>query len=253
MSYFIALAIFLFLYMCGWFCFAVAQKRNDLADTAWGIGFVCLCWFGFFLSPFSWRAMLINTLITVWGLRLSAHVYLRNHNKTEDFRYHQWRKTWYRFYLRSFLQIFMLQGVFLYIICLPAILINRYSYASGFSAFDVLGVLLWCVGFFFEAVSDHQLKVFTKQPQNHGKIMDQGLWHFSRHPNYFGEISMWWGIGIVALGVPYGLIALIGPITITFLIVFVSGIPMLEAHMRDKPGFAAYKAKTSLLFPWPPK
>jgi len=250
MSYFVVLGAFIFLYMCGWFCFAVAEKRNDLADTAWGIGFAALCWFSYFLSQGSWRAIVVNVLITIWGLRLSWHVWNRNRNKPEDFRYHQWRKTWYRFYLRSFLQIFMLQGLLLYVVCLPALLVNRYSHGIGFTALDAAGLLIWLTGFMFESVGDYQLKLFTENPNNRGKIMDKGLWRYSRHPNYFGEIAMWWGIGIITLSVPHGFIGLIGPATITCLILFVSGIPMLEEHMRGKPGWAEYKAKTSLLIPW---
>ncbi len=125
-------------------------------------------------------------------------------------------------------------------------------YAGNPGFFDLLGVLLWILGFCFEFVADWQLDRFIKNPDNRGKIMDQGLWRYSRHPNYFGEVTMWWGIYILALSVPWGWLSIIGPLTISYIILFVSGVPMTERFMEDNPAFADYKRRTSAFIPWFP-
>lgn len=121
----------------------------------------------------------------------------------------------------------------------------------GSGLFEALGALIWVAGFTFEAVGDAQLARFLRSPANRGRVMDEGLWSITRHPNYFGESVMWWGMAVACLGVPGGWIALVGPATITWLLVRVSGVPMLEAHMAGKPGWEEYKAKTSVFVPLP--
>jgi len=180
------------------------------------------------------------------------HLYKRNRNKPEDSRYVEWRNQWKNFYLRSYLQVFLLQGLFLFMIVQPVILVNL-SEKSSFGALEILGILVWFIGLFFEAVADHQLKVFISDPSNKGQVMDRGLWKYSRHPNYFGEVVMWWGLFLVALPSPNGLLTIIGPITITFLILFVSGVPLLEKKYAGRPNYEEYKRKTSVFIPLPPK
>ncbi len=249
-SVYVIIALALFAYMSVWFLIACALKRNDVADIAWGLGFVVMSWLAYALSAHSERSLLINILVTIWGVRLAWHIARRNLKKPEDSRYAAWRATWTYFYVRSYVQIFLLQGVFLFVILLPVLFIHA-SALAPLGALDAVGVMLWCIGFFFESVGDHQLKMFLKDPANKGKIMDQGLWAYSRHPNYFGEVTQWWGIFLVALAVPYGYMTMISPLLITVLIVYVSGIPMLEKKYEGRPDFEAYKKRTSMFVPMP--
>ncbi|MFD2202944.1 DUF1295 domain-containing protein [Shivajiella indica] len=246
------LACLLFIYMVCWFLIAVFKKRNDVADIAWGLGFVFLAWISFSLGNKNPRSILVNSLVTIWGLRLAWHIFNRNKGKKEDFRYLEWRKTWKYFYLRSFFQVFMLQGFFLYIIAFPVLYINI-SPPNSLSGWDSLAVMIWLFGFVFESLGDYQLQQFKNNPNNKGKIIQTGLWKFSRHPNYFGDAVQWWGIFILALPLAGGWITIIGPIMITYLLRYVSGVPMLERKYLGNPEFEKYKQKTSVFFPLPPK
>lgn len=252
MNYFLYLAAALFLYFNIWFIVSLILKRNDVADIAWGLGFVLLAWLSFYLSGSEIRPVIINILVTVWGIRLGWHIFKRNLNKPEDYRYLAWRKEWKYFTLRSYLQVFMLQGVLLYLIALPILVINR-STESGIGWMDGVGICIWLIGFYFETVGDWQLKNFIRDPGNKGRIMDRGLWRYSRHPNYFGEVIQWWGIFVVALSLQDGWMTIIGPVTITLLILFVSGIPLLERKYEGRNDFEEYKKRTSVFVPLPPK
>lgn len=251
MNYFALLAIILFAYMSAWFVVSVIKKRNDVADTAWGLGFVLLAWVSFFLGQPSARGFLAGILVSIWGLRLAWHIHARNKGRSEDYRYLEWRNTWGKwFYVRSYLQVYLLQGVLLFLISIPIQIINTYSIVP-LGVLDAVGVIIWCVGFYFEAVGDAQLARFIKNPNNKGKLMQQGLWAYTRHPNYFGEVTQWWGIWVIALSSSFGLFGIVGPITITFLILRISGIPLLEKKMEANPEFAEYKRKTSVFIPMP--
>jgi steroid 5-alpha reductase family enzyme len=246
--------VIVIVYMSGWFLVAIRERRNDLADVAWGFGFLLVAATSLsFHSPVAGRPILITTLVAVWGIRLSFHIYLRNRGKPEDFRYRNWREEWGKsFYTRTYLQVFMLQGILLVLISTPVIYINSATNPPlGFV--DALGVLVWAIGFAFEAVGDSQLRRFAHNPINKGRIIESGLWRFSRHPNYFGEVLLWWGIFLIALKVPGAWWTVIGPATITFLILKVSGIPMLEAKYRGNPEYEDYQRRTSSFFPLPPR
>ncbi len=235
------------------FIVSLIKKRNDVADIFWGLGFLVVAWTLFiFASSFNLRGLIVNLLVTIWGLRLALHIGWRNRGKGEDFRYKAWRKSWGKsFYWRSYLQVFILQGLFLFLICVTIIFVN--TRIAEFSLFDILGLIIWLIGFFFEAVGDYQLLQFTKNPANKGKIIQSGLWKYTRHPNYFGEVVLWWGIFCFALSVPFGFLTILSPLTITFLILYVSGIPMLEKKYENNPEFADYKKRTSAFFPMPSK
>jgi steroid 5-alpha reductase family enzyme len=238
-----------------WFIFSIVKRRNDLADIAWGLGFVLVAWFSFFSAEqaFSWRSILLSVMISVWGFRLSLHIYKRNKNKAEDSRYLKWRETWGEyFYIRSYFQVFLLQGLFVFLISLPVIYVQSIT-STKLNFFDLLGFIIWVTGFIFEAVSDQQLKEFLSSPENKGQIMQDGLWRYSRHPNYFGEVVQWWGIWVVSFGVGASLITLISPILITLLILFVSGIPLLEKKYSGRADFQEYKKRTSIFIPLPPR
>jgi steroid 5-alpha reductase family enzyme len=236
------------------FGIALLKKDNSIVDVAWGIGFILVAVLTFFMRPgIAWRHILVTGLVCVWGMRLALHVYVRNKGRGEDFRYARWRENWGKmFVLRSFLQVFLLQAVLLLIISYPVMLVNQ-SDATDFSVWDAVGAGIWLIGFAFEAIGDFQLSRFKKVPQNKGRIMTGGLWSLSRHPNYFGEATLWWGIFLITLSVENGLTAIISPALITFLLLRVSGVSMLEKKYAGNQEFLEYARRTNAFFPWIPK
>jgi steroid 5-alpha reductase family enzyme len=251
MSNYIILGAVLFTYMSLWFLFSLIKKRNDVADVAWGLGFVLAAWVSFLLSGDSdIRGLLVSMLVSIWGLRLAWHIHSRNKGKGEDYRYLAWRKEWGKwFYLRSYAQVYLLQGTLLYLVAFPVLFINL-NVEAPLGFLDLLGVAVWLVGFCFEVIGDAQLAKFIKDPLSKGKLMQSGLWAYTRHPNYFGEVTLWWGIWLLSLSTLNGWFTILGPLTITFLILRVSGIPMLEKKMAEHPDFMEYKRKVSMFFPW---
>ncbi|MFO8034204.1 MAG: DUF1295 domain-containing protein [Candidatus Bipolaricaulota bacterium] len=241
-------------YFCALFLIAQWRRDNSLVDMGWGLGFVVVTSFAFFSAAhFTPRALVTLLLVAVWGFRLTYHIVRRNWGKPEDFRYAQWREKWGRWVVpRAFIQVFMLQALFLLVIVYPVLLI-QVSARPGFGFVEILGVLIWVVGFLFEAVGDRQLARFRSNPQNQGKVLRTGLWRYTRHPNYFGEATMWWGLFVIALSVPWGWTGIIGPLTITLLLRFVSGVPMLEKKLRGRPEFDRYARVTNAFVPWFPK
>lgn len=244
-----------FIFMSGCFLLALTIKRNDIADVVWGPIFIIAMITGLItVGLYSDRTLLASALVFIWGGRLAIRILRRNlKKKTEDFRYQEWREQWGKhFYLRTFFQVFMLQGLLALVVVSPVLVIIGLN-NPPLNLLDYLGLAIWLGGFFFESVGDYQLDLFKNDPANRGRIMQTGLWRYSRHPNYFGEVSMWWGIYLIALSVPYGYLSLIGPLTITFLILKVSGIPMLEKRYADNSAFQAYARRTNAFFPLPPK
>lgn len=253
MNYYATLALVLFGYMTLWFIISLIKKRNDVADVTWGMGFILMAWTAFSLSTdFGIRGLVVNALVSIWGFRLAWHIHSRNKGKAEDYRYLAWRKEWgVWFYPRSYVQVYLLQGALLFLIVLPVLLIHTNT-GGALGVLDVIGIAVWMFGFYFEVVGDAQLARFLKNPANKGHLMQGGLWSYTRHPNYFGEVTQWWGLWLVALSVPGGLLSIVGPLTITFLILKVSGVPLLEKKMEENPEFAEYKRKVSMFFPLPP-
>lgn len=246
-------AALIFGYMTLWFFFSLIKKRNDVADIAWGLGFVVICLFRVLTQPLLPISALVYSLVVVWGLRLAVHIAQRSKGKEEDFRYQKWRKEWGRFFLlRSYLQVYLLQGFFMLLISLP-ILIVGFAKMQHLNVFSIIGLIMWLIGFAFEAIGDYQLSVFLKHRKNKADIMQTGLWKYTRHPNYFGEVLIWWGIFIITLPLQNGFWGIISPLTITFLLLYVSGIPMLEAKYKDDAQFQEYKRRTSAFFPQIPK
>lgn len=253
LSVFIYCGLILIIYATGWFALAVYKKRNDVADIAWGLGYLLICVYLIFTFPPSGVSVLLYILVTAWGLRLSIYIYTRNKNKKEDFRYKQWREEWgSSFYWRSYLQVFLLQAFLLLIIISPVIHAADKT-PQKWNAFTWIGLCCWLFGFYFQALADRQLAVFKKQVANPGDIMQTGLWKYSRHPNYFGEILMWWGIFIITIPIAHSYYFIISPLTITLLLVFVSGIPMLEKKYRGNAAYEDYKKRTNALIPMPPR
>ncbi|MFZ4859421.1 MAG: DUF1295 domain-containing protein [Desulfuromonadaceae bacterium] len=251
---FLITAASVIVYMTGWFIAAQIRGRNDIADVAWGLGFVLTAAVSLVAGNlYSPRALLVSALVLIWGLRLALHIHTRNRGRGEDPRYRKWREEWGTwFVLRSFLQVFMLQGILLLLVAVPVVFVNQ-APPTPFGWLDLLGFAVWLYGFGFEAVGDRQLLKFIRDPTNKGKLMTSGLWRYTRHPNYFGEVTLWWGIWLMTLTLPGGWLTIIGPLTITILILKVSGIPMLEKPYEKRADFQEYKRHTSAFIPLPPK
>lgn len=245
----IEVLILVFAYMVCAFLLALWKRDNSIVDIFWGFGFVLIAWYTLVrTAAFEQSQLLITLLVTVWGLRLSLHILTRKLGKPEDFRYAQWRKEWGKWVVpRSFFQIFMLQGALMIVIAAPIILTNLY-YQPAADCYKAAGLLVWIFGFVFEAVGDAQLRAFVKTKKE-GEIMTRGLWKYTRHPNYFGESVMWWGIFIISANWP----AVISPLTLTLLLLFVSGVPLLEKKYAGNPKWEEYKKKTSVFIPWLPR
>jgi len=247
-------AFTLWAYMTGWFVLALLKKDNSLADVAWGLGFILLAGLTLGLGhEYAPRRILVSALVLVWGVRLAGHVFGRNRKRGEDWRYAGWRAKWGRWFgLRSYLQVFILQGVFLFVVGLPIILVNS-APQRPLGGLDVAGTLIWVAGFVFETAGDRELARFKKNAANKGRIMTAGLWRYTRHPNYFGEAVMWWGIFVIALSTENGWLGAPSPLLITVLLRYVSGVPMLEKKYRGNATFEAYARRTNALIPWFPK
>lgn len=226
---------------------AFLKKDNGIVDVFWGLGFTTVAVFVhlYYPHPYSWLTML---LVAIWGFRLAIHIGVRNtQKKVEDWRYANWRKEWGKwFYIRSYLQVFLLQGFFMWIILLPVL---QRPGAESLYWYQYLGIALWLFGLLWESIGDWQLFQFKKDPKNKGKILTKGLWALSRHPNYFGEAVLWWGIVLFVL--PWGLwyLSLLGAITITYLLTRVSGVPFLEWKYRDNPAYLEYIRTTPAFVP----
>ena len=248
---FLILACMGCMYMVG-----LLAKDNSLVDIAYGPVFIVACWGAWLASQAAtdhFRPLLLLALITLWGVRLGLHIGLRHRGRGEDFRYRTFREQWGATLVwRSFLQIYMLQGAVVLVIALP-VLLTIGAPGPGLRMTDLLGSLLFFCGFGFEAIGDWQMMRFKQAAANRGRIIQEGLWRYTRHPNYFGEALLWWGIFLIGLGTPAGIYGLLSPLTICFLLLKVSGIPMLEAKYRDHPEFAAYQARTNAFFPWFPR
>ncbi len=255
MNVFLLTMVVLLVFMTTMFVLALRRADNSLVDIAYGPAFVLVGWSAWIAFGDNHpRQLLLLGLVTVWGLRLAAHILLRKRRETgEDFRYRQWREAWgTSFVWRSYLQIFLLQGAVIFVVALPVLLVME-SPGGRLGLLDLAGSLLWLLGFGFEAVGDWQLLQFKKVAANRGRILQSGLWRYTRHPNYFGEATLWWGLFLIACSAPYGAVAILSPLLIDGLLLKVSGIPMLEAKYADNPEFKTYQRRTSAFFPWPPR
>ena len=234
---------------------SVVRRDASIVDIVWGLGFVAVSWvLVASLEADRPRQFLLAALTSIWGLRLAGDLARRNLGKGEDFRYQAMRRRWgARFPVISLVTVFGLQGAIMWIVSLPL----QYGSADadpGIGPVAVMGIMVWLVGFLFETVGDAQLARFKADPANAGKVMDRGLWSLTRHPNYFGDSMVWWGIGIVAAETGSGVIGLAGPLVMMFFLMRVSGVPMLERSlMKRREGYAEYAARTSAFFPRPPR
>jgi steroid 5-alpha reductase family enzyme len=221
----------------------------------WGLGFAITSWvLAITIDGDSTRQILLAVMVGSWGLRLGGYLAKRNIGHGEDWRYKAMRKKkGARFGLISLVTVFGLQGVLMWVVSLPVMFGNSDA-TPGVGPLAVIGVMVWAVGLSFEAVGDWQLAKFKKDPNNAGKVMQTGLWSLTRHPNYFGDALLWWGIGIVGAETGTGVVGFIGPVVMTVFLLRVSGVPMLERSlMKRREGYAEYAARTSAFIPRPPK
>jgi steroid 5-alpha reductase family enzyme len=237
---------------------AVSLRLRDasIVDVWWGPGFAAIAALGFALTGGGHpRRALLLALACVWGLRLGGYLLWRNAGKGEDRRYRAMRRHWgARFPWVSLGTVFLLQGALMWVVSLPLQLGMARPGPPGLGLLDALGVTLFAVGLAFETVGDLQLARFKADPANAGRVMDRGLWRTTRHPNYFGDFLVWWGLFAVALATPLGALSVVGPAVMTFLLLRVSGVALLERSIGERrPGYAEYRRRTSAFFPRPPR
>ena len=234
---------------------SLALKNSSIVDIFWGTGFVITNWVYFALTPggLPLRTWLIGILVTIWGLRLSLYILWRNWGKPEDFRYQVWREeagpSWW---WHSFFRVFVLQGLLMWIISTPLLAAQRGAAPGHLTLLDLLGVVVWGIGFFFESVGDLQLARFKADPANRGKVMDRGVWRLTRHPNYFGDSAQWWGYYLISASAG-GWWTIFSPVLMTLFLLRVSGVTLLEKTLEKRPGYAAYIEQTSAFIPWFPR
>ena len=235
---------------------SVFIKNVSIVDIFWGFGFVVVnAVFVFNSGELNARKILILTLVSIWGLRLAMYLAYRNIGKGEDFRYQEFRRNYgsKRYWWISYFQTFLLQGGLIMIISLPLLGISSSASSGDLNVLDYLGILVWLIGFVFEAGGDFQLMRFKKNIENKGKVLNTGFWKYTRHPNYFGDSAVWWAYAIfsIAAGSYW---QIIGSIIMTILIIKISGVSLLEKTLKDtKPQYRDYIEKTNSFIPWLPK
>nr|WP_255646742.1 DUF1295 domain-containing protein [Nocardiopsis sp. MT53] len=236
--------------------FAAGRRlgRHSVVDVAWGPAFVlvaAVCLATATGDPL--RPALLLALTAVWGTRLAVHIGLRSRGSGEDPRYERLlsRAPGDRD-LYALRVVYLLQGALVWLVSLP---LQFAAHAPGpLGWWAAAGAALWLLGFAFETAGDAQLAAFRRDPANRGRVMDRGLWAWTRHPNYFGDACVWWGLFLVAAsGGPWTLLALPAPLVMTYLLTRGSGQRLLDEHMRGRPGWAEYEARTSAFVPRPPR
>ncbi|UCD78867.1 MAG: DUF1295 domain-containing protein [Desulfobacterales bacterium] len=239
----------------GWIV-SLIYRNVTIVDSLWGLGFVLITWQTFLLSDGFWaRNLLIALLVTIWGMRLSLYLSWRNWGKGEDHRYGSWRnKSGDRFWLVSLFKVFILQALILWTISLVVQIGQMATKPNTLTGLDIIGTLVWTTGFIFESVGDWQLARFKSDPASSGRVMDRGLWAYTRHPNYFGEFLVWWGIFLITLSTPKGWWTILSPLIVTAVLLKMTGIPLTEkALMENRPGYREYIQRTNAFFPWIPQ
>ncbi|HVS15657.1 MAG TPA: DUF1295 domain-containing protein [Thermoanaerobaculia bacterium] len=242
--------------MLGLWLASLRLRDASIVDRFWGLGFVLAAAAAFPIAggPLE-RRLLLLALAAIWGLRLTWHITRRNWGEGEDVRYQRMRASWGdRFSWTSLLTVFALQGALMWLVALPLVVGQASPTPGRLTWLDALGALTWLAGFAFEAIGDAQLRAFKADPASRGKVMDRGLWRYTRHPNYFGDALLWWGIFLVASQTEHGRWTVVSPLIMSFLLTRISGVPLLERRLeKTRPGYQDYRRRTSAFFPWPPK
>ncbi len=242
--------IIVFIYFTSAFIIAQRMDNYSIVDIAWGPGFALIAW-GQYIFRFGNYSLIFPVLVSIWSLRLFFHIATRNIGKPEDYRYVEMRASWGKHIkLNAFLRVFMLQAALQYLVAMSITGANR---TLNKPLLMYLGIFIFLFGLAFEATGDQQLRNFIKTRINKEDVMQTGLWKYTRHPNYFGEALLWWGFFLVAYAHGSPLITLIGPMTITVLVRYVSGVPFLERRYESNIQFQEYATRTSIFIPWFPK
>jgi steroid 5-alpha reductase family enzyme len=233
---------------------SLITRDASIVDPFWGPGFAIVAWVTYARADDpGLRGLLVAAIVTIWALRLGIHLAVRNLGHGEDFRYQAMRRRWgSRFWIVSLGTVFLLQGALMWIVSLPV----QVAMVDGGDPTVLVwvGIAVWAVGLFFETVGDWQLRRFKADPANAGRVMDRGLWRYTRHPNYFGDFTVWWGIFLAAIATVGHVWTIVGPIVMSTLLMRVSGVPMLERSLaKRRPGYEEYVARTSAFFPRPPR
>ncbi len=256
MVFVVSLAVTMII-LTGLWWVSVRRRDASIIDIYWGPGFAVIAWIAVSLSPDPGAAAIaLAVLVSLWGVRLGAYLWSRNHGKPEDPRYAAMRKNYSgdeAFGRASLTRIFYLQGVLMWLISLP-IQVAAVAGIPSTGALAILGLVVFATGFAFESIGDYQLAAFKREPSNRGKVMDTGLWRYTRHPNYFGDACVWWGLFLIAAEAPAARWTVFAPALMTYLLVRVTGKKLLEEGLRrSKPEYAAYIERTSSFFPRPPR
>jgi steroid 5-alpha reductase family enzyme len=252
----LALATIVLLMTATWVV-SVVVRNASIVDVVWSLTFLAVAVAGLAVGEgLGARRALVFALVAIWAVRLAVHIGVRNHGKGEDFRYRAFRERYgpERYWWVSLFQVFWLQGLLAFIVSLPLQVVAAGRTPESLTWADAVGLGLWIVGFGFEVVGDAQLAAFRRDPANAGTVMDRGLWRYTRHPNYFGDATLWWGYGAIGLLTPWGWLALSGPLVMTLMLLKVSGVAMLERTIAARrPGYEAYVQRTSAFVPMPPR
>ncbi len=264
-------ALSLIIYLIIAFIVGTIKKNNGVMDIFYGPGYFVVSFTALITNLIltgttSLQKIVVTILVLIWAIRLASYVYIRNHGKPEDYRYVAMRERWKtNIVLKSLLRIYLFQGLVIFIVDIPSwfVIISEPpsvvegSFATGAEYFYIilllLGTFIWVVGFLFETIGDWSLYHFLQNPENKGRVMDKGVWKYTQHPNYFGEVTQWWGLYAIAIGVPFGFITFFGPAYITFMIIKVSGVRLLDKRFEGNNEYTAYKRRTPKFFPWLPK
>ncbi len=254
-TYFTGLLI-IWVYVTLAWILSIYIKNASIVDFFWGLGFVLVAVFYFNASTENTSRQIITlVLVTIWGLRLSIHIFIRNLGLPEDYRYQEFRKHYgaERYWWFSYFQVFLLQGALIWLISAPLLAVNYFGTTNELNVFDFIGIAIWIIGFTFEAGGDLQLARFKANPANKGKLLQTGFWKYTRHPNYFGDAAVWWGFAIFSIAAR-SYLPVLSAVLMSWLLVKVSGVSMLEKYLKNtKPGFDEYVKRTSAFIPWFPK
>ncbi len=258
-------ALILLFYLIIAFIVGTIKKDNGLMDVFYGPGYsvvalTSIIYYFILENTINIRQIVVTLLVIIWSIRLASYVFIRNRGKPEDYRYKAMRERWKtNIILKSLIRVYIFQGIVIFIVAFPVWFVNMSTNPPIFNLLDFtgitlwLGTLIWLIGFLFETIGDYTLYKFLQKPENKGEVMDRGVWKLSQHPNYFGEVTQWWGIYIIAIATPFGFISILGPIFITYMIIKVSGIKLLDKRFETDDKYAEYKRRTSVFFPWFPK
>jgi steroid 5-alpha reductase family enzyme len=244
------------IFMTALWLVSLTLRNAGIVDVFWGPGFVLVATASLAASDgFRGRQLLATALVAMWGLRLAGHIFTRSLGHGEDFRYARWREqAGAAFWWVSYFRVFLLQGLLLWFISAPLLAAEINRNPNHFTPLDAAGALVWLVGFLFEAVADWQLARFKGDPANRGKVMRTGLWAYTRHPNYFGDATVWWGFFIIAAGTTDGWLTVFSPLIMTVLLLRISGVALLEKGIvKRRPEYADYIESTSAFVPWAPR